>query len=386
MSSGLEYGKGHHLWEYWLHGEGSDWRADPHPWSALHKQLMEHAVIGGGLPVTSVDGLTTNLYVAAFHHGPNSSEIAATAHIPLGKPRMDKGNISVPDAADLDTAARKYAASQGWAMPDGSYPIRPANMHGAADLEKAIHAVGRGGGSHAAIVKFIAKRAEALGLDKLIPPSWGDPDNDNDANPRAAADNGLMFRAFSPDLEVPSTGDGRTIRGIAVPYGQVQRIDAHLTEEFCRGAFNHQMNALNRIGFYRGHSNQGGTLIGPMKAAQDDAAGLYGEWRVSATPAGDETLELVKDGALSQLSIGFRATQGGSRTVGGVVQRTKAHLFEVAIVPEGAYGDGAVITGVRSADDGTCPHCGHVEPPAETAVRSRLLAAQEILAGLRPVA
>lgn len=209
-------------------------------------------------------------------------------------------------------------------------------------------------------------------------------DQENISTPDGADHNAMLFRSFAPDLEVASAGDGRTIRGIAVPYGQVQRIDAHLTEEFVRGAFNHQLNALNRIGFYRGHSNRGGSLLGPMRAGKDDAAGLYGEWRVSKTLAGDEALELIKDEALSQLSIGFRATQGGSRTTGnGVVQRTKAHLFEVAIVPEGAYGDGAVITGVRSAVDGVCPECGHLEAPA---VRSRLLAAQEILAGLRPVA
>lgn len=299
MSSGLEYGKGRHLWEFWLHGDGSDWRADPHPWSALHKQLMEHAVIGGSLPITSVDGLTTNLYVAAFHHGPNSSEIAATAHIPVGKPRMDKGNTSAP---------------------------------------------------------------------------------------RAANDDDVLFRSFTPDLEVQAGGDGRTVRGIAVPYGQTQQIDQYLTERFMRGAFDHQLPAIHRVGFYRGHSNQNGVLIGPMKAAQDDAAGLYGEWRVSKTPAGDEALELIKDGALSQLSIGFRSAKGGSREVAGVVERHKANLFEVAIVPEGAYGDGAVITGVRAAVDGTCPQCGHIESPEEPAVRSRFLAAQEILAGLRPVA
>lgn len=170
---------------------------------------------------------------------------------------------------------------------------------------------------------------------------------------RAAAENptGDQFRAFTPDLEV-ADGDGRTIRGIAVPYGQVQRINPYLTEEFVRGAFNHQLGAIHRVGLWRGHSNQGGVLIGRQIEGRDDAAGLYGEWRVSKTPAGDETLELVKDGALEQLSVGFRMVAGGSQKVDGVVRRTKANVFETAIVPQGAYGDGAVITGVRSADDG----------------------------------
>jgi hypothetical protein len=85
----------------------------------------------------------------------------------------DHGNIDTPDAADLDTAARRYAASQGWAMPDGSYPVRPANLHGASDLEKAVGAVGRGGGSHDAIRKHIMARAQAIGLTAKVPDNWG---------------------------------------------------------------------------------------------------------------------------------------------------------------------------------------------------------------------
>lgn len=87
--------------------------------------------------------------------------------------RADQGNITTASAADLNAAARTYAASQGWAMPDGSYPIRPANMHGASDLSSAVKAVGRGGGSHNAIRMHIAKRARAIGMSDAIPDNWG---------------------------------------------------------------------------------------------------------------------------------------------------------------------------------------------------------------------
>jgi len=87
----------------------------------------------------------------------------------------DQGNISTPDAGDLNAAARRYCTSQGWAMADGSYPVRPANLHGAADLAKAIHAVGRGSGSHDAIRRHIAARASAIGMSDQIPDSWASP-------------------------------------------------------------------------------------------------------------------------------------------------------------------------------------------------------------------
>lgn len=163
----------------------------------------------------------------------------------------------------------------------------------------------------------------------------------------------VSYRSFTPDLEIRSAaqgGDGRTIVGIAVPYDRPQRIDRTLVEAFARGAFNHQMKAVHRVSFAREHMSLGGTLIGRTLMARDDAAGLYGEWRVSNTPAGDETIELVKDGALPHLSIGFREDKN-RRLPDGTVVRTRAHLTEVAVTRQGAYGDNAAISGVRSVDD-----------------------------------
>lgn len=160
---------------------------------------------------------------------------------------------------------------------------------------------------------------------------------------------GLLYRSFTPDLEIRSDGDGRTIRGIAVPWGKPTRIDSRLVEQFANGAANHQLRAPNRLDFAREHLNQGGTLIGPTKLLRNDAAGLYFEARASRTPMGDETVELVRDGALRHISVGFRERRN-RRLPGGIVERVKADFFEIAVVRAGAYGDDAAITGVRSYD------------------------------------
>jgi HK97 family phage prohead protease len=161
-------------------------------------------------------------------------------------------------------------------------------------------------------------------------------------------DTGVQYRSFSPDLEVRSGGDGRTVYGIAVPYNAPTRIDDSLIEQFARGAFNHQMRAPNRVKFAREHVALGGELIGALSLMRDDAAGLYVEMRASKTPKGDETLELVRDGALNELSIMFRERQN-RRLGGGVTERVKADLGEVAVVMAGAYGELAATAGVRSA-------------------------------------
>jgi len=163
-----------------------------------------------------------------------------------------------------------------------------------------------------------------------------------------------LYRTVIPALEVLTRakgGDGRTIAGIAVPYNTPMRIDARLTEQFARGAFNAQLRAGHRVMFARDHITLGGSLIGKTTMLRDDAAGLYFEARVSATPVGDETLTLVTDGVLDQLSIGFR--EGSNRrAAGGVTERITASLFEIAVVMEGAYGAHASVAEVREAGSG----------------------------------
>jgi Escherichia/Staphylococcus phage prohead protease len=183
---------------------------------------------------------------------------------------------------------------------------------------------------------------------------------------------GVIYRIYEPDLEVRAGGDGRTVVGIAVPWAVPQRIDSGLVEQFRRGAFNHQLRSPHRVRFAREHVQLGGTLIGVTRMLRDDATGLYGEWYVSRTPAGDETLELLKDGALRELSIGFKEGQN-RRLSGGVTERVTATLGEVAAVMQGAYGELAMATGVRSAG---CPHCATVGDGG------RLAEAQQIIAGL----
>jgi HK97 family phage prohead protease len=190
-----------------------------------------------------------------------------------------------------------------------------------------------------------------------------------------------ITRTFAPDLEIRSAakgGDGRTIYGIAVPYNSPQRIDDSLTEQFARGAFDHQLRSASRVWFAREHVYQGGSVIGSTKALRDDAAGLYGEWRVSNTPLGDETLELVKDGALRELSIMFRERQNRRVAGGQVVERVTADLREVAVVLEGAYGELAAAAGVRSMN-GAGDHDGHLCAQCGT---NRMKEAERVLAGL----
>lgn len=166
-----------------------------------------------------------------------------------------------------------------------------------------------------------------------------------DNYPVTPGNGALQYRTFAPNLEA---GEGRTIYGIAVPYNAPTRIDANLIEQFARGAFNHQLSKPQRVKVAREHMALGGELIGAASLLRDETAGLYVELRISPTRTGEETLALVRDKALSELSIAFR--EGRNRILPGqITERVQADLREVAVVMQGAYGEMAMAGGVRSS-------------------------------------
>jgi len=155
----------------------------------------------------------------------------------------------------------------------------------------------------------------------------------------------IESRSYEIDLEVRAEGDGRTICGICVPYNVEQRIHAGLTEVFLPGAFDGVTRAAHRVKLLMGHDSKG-LPLGRATTLREDASGLYGEFRVSKTDIGDQALELVRDGVLTNLSVGFQPLKDNRRR-DGIVERVKAHLAEVSLVTFGAYGEKAAVAAVR---------------------------------------
>jgi HK97 family phage prohead protease len=160
--------------------------------------------------------------------------------------------------------------------------------------------------------------------------------------------NKMEHRSYQMQWEHRATGDGRTIVGIAVPYDVEQRINSNLTEVFRKGAFADVVRAPFRVKLLRGHDTKGLPLGRATKLKETDD-GLYAEMYVSRTAPGDEVLELVRDGALDHLSIGFMPLKNRKRE-DGVIERIKAHLAEISLVTFGAYGELAQVTGVRETE------------------------------------
>lgn len=160
-----------------------------------------------------------------------------------------------------------------------------------------------------------------------------------------------LYRVAPVDLAVRSEGDGRTLSGLCVPFGVSANVSdggPRYREQFARGAFRRTIAERgSKVQLKVEHPGSKALPIGRATVLREDAAGLFGEFRVSRTTLGDEVLELVRDGALDSLSVGF-APISDRRLPDGTVSRTEVALREVSVVATPAY-EGAQILGVRSA-------------------------------------
>jgi HK97 family phage prohead protease len=158
-----------------------------------------------------------------------------------------------------------------------------------------------------------------------------------------------LSRAFAGDIEVRSDGTGRTIEGIFVPWERAARVSdggPSYDEMFQRGALSKTIAERgDRVKFLAQHMSRQNPL-GRAIELREDAAGAFGRFQVSKTQAGDEALELVRDGALDSFSVGFTPVKHEKR--GGVVVRTEVRLNEVSLVTFPAYEDARVLA-VREA-------------------------------------
>lgn len=164
-----------------------------------------------------------------------------------------------------------------------------------------------------------------------------------------------LYRAFRPDVEIRAGGDGRTVHGIAAPFNRpapIAEMGRRFDEVIVPGAFAKTIGErASRIKFLAQHRRDENPL-GVFTAMREDSAGLYVEARVSKTAAGDDVLELVRDGALDGWSIGFSPIREQWSSDRSQRQLHEVRLAEVSLVTFPAYDDARVV-GVRA--DGTLP-------------------------------
>ncbi len=150
-------------------------------------------------------------------------------------------------------------------------------------------------------------------------------------------------------LYLRDAGDGRTVHGLAVPYGVTAEVsDGYGTylEEFAPGAFARSIQQRgSKVKLFTQHETRR-FPIGRAVHLEERPDGLHAAFHVSDTRDGNEALELIRDGVVDAFSIGFAPVHQKRR--GDVTVRTEAALREVSLVHTPAY-EGALVAGVRSA-------------------------------------
>jgi HK97 family phage prohead protease len=161
------------------------------------------------------------------------------------------------------------------------------------------------------------------------------------------AERPFLVREFvATDLEVT----GRTVDVRVVPFGEIARVAdppdfRPYDEEWLPGAFDHQLNAANRIHAKYGHSQHVVDVVGHGISLRAERDGYHVSTKIHQTLQGETTLELLRDGALPCVSVEAKPVKA-VRTAAGVVQRVKAHMTGFAFCRQGAF-VGAQVLAIR---------------------------------------
>lgn len=146
-----------------------------------------------------------------------------------------------------------------------------------------------------------------------------------------------MTDMITRSFEIRATDtEKREVSGIAVPYNDTIDIGGGWSERFEKGSIDLNAN----VKLFRDHND----IIGVVTAMEESDEGLLIRAKISETVLGNETLNLVKDGAIRSFSVGFIPVIDEKKDK--TIIRKKVNLKEVSLVAFPAY-DKAEVLSVR---------------------------------------
>jgi HK97 family phage prohead protease len=110
------------------------------------------------------------------------------------------------------------------------------------------------------------------------------------------------------------------------------------------GAFTKTLKNGPKVRFLRDHDPR--QLLGAPLKLHQDSKGLFGKFRISKTRLGEETHELLKDGALDSFSMGYHADVWTYDEKANVRELNEVTLYESSLVAM-PMNEEAVVTGVK---------------------------------------
>lgn len=157
------------------------------------------------------------------------------------------------------------------------------------------------------------------------------------------------------EVRAIESGGKKRFEGVAAPWDRWALIAGAFEERFQRNCFARAISDAKPIPLLIGH-DMGSLPVGRSVELADTTEGLRGIWELSETDRAREAWELIRDGALRALSVGFRILRGQDSYQPADpprfprVTRRNVHLYEVSLVPAGAYSDATIAMHTRTAD------------------------------------
>jgi len=147
----------------------------------------------------------------------------------------------------------------------------------------------------------------------------------------------LITRSF--EIRATDT-EKREVSGVAVPFNETIDIGGGWSERFDKGA----IDLTSDVKLFRDHKE----IIGRVTEMEESEEGLLIRAKISETTLGNETLNLVKDGAIRSFSVGFIPVIDEKENK--TIVRKKVDLKEVSLVAFPAY-ENASVTEVREVKE-----------------------------------
>ena len=168
-----------------------------------------------------------------------------------------------------------------------------------------------------------------------------------------------LSAGFAVDVEA-AAGEAptRTISGVAAPYGVSAQVSDGTSVEFAPGSLPLDGKAP-KLFMYHDSSQP----VGLVTSRTETPEGMLFSAKIADTVAGNEALQLAKEGVLDNVSVGVDVVDS-YRKEDGTMVITSAIWRELSLVPIPAF-SGATITDVAASADTTPDEISVTEPQVE---------------------
>jgi HK97 family phage prohead protease len=173
-----------------------------------------------------------------------------------------------------------------------------------------------------------------------------------------------LSAGFAVDVEA-AAGETptRTISGIAAPYGVSATVSDGTSVQFAPGSLPIDGKAP-KLFMYHDSSQP----VGLVTSRTETPEGMMFSAKIADTAAGNEALQLAKEGVLDNVSVGVDVLTS-TRAEDGTIIITSAVWRELSLVPIPAF-SGATITDVAASADTTPDEISATEPQVEETIVS----------------